>query len=74
MEETKQREWTNARELTSVIRLQPAVAPGAAIRLLLSNESWSFRFTPDVRYGTDYLYQAYQLHTHHLHAFTLRAP
>jgi hypothetical protein len=72
MEETKQREWTNARELTSVIRLQPAVAPGAAIRLLLSNESWSFRFTPDVRYGTEYLYQAYQLHTHHLHAFTLR--
>lgn len=73
-EETKQREWTGARELTSVIRLDAAVRPGAVIPLLLSNESWSFRFTPDVRYGTELLYQAFQLHTHHLHAFELYVP
>ena len=73
-EETKQREWTGARELTSVIRLEPAVPPGAVIPLLLSNESWSFRYTPDARYGTELLYQAFQQHTDHLHAFELRVP
>jgi predicted alpha/beta superfamily hydrolase len=74
IEDTKQREWTGARELTSVIRLDPAVPPGAVIPLLLGNESWSFRFTPDVRYGAELLYQAFQQHTDHLHAFELRVP
>jgi hypothetical protein len=67
LEEQKQREWTGARELTSVIRLAPAAPPGTAVPLLLSNESWSFHFTPDVRYGAEPLYQAFQLHREHVH-------
>jgi hypothetical protein len=42
--------------------------------LLLDNESWSFRYTPDVRYGAEPLYQAFQLHTRHLHQYELKVP
>ena len=38
------------------------------------NESWSFTWTPDVRYGIERLYQAFQLHTHHLHPYELVVP
>jgi hypothetical protein len=59
-------------ELTSVIRLSPATPPGTEIPLILDNESWSYAFTPDVRYGKEPLYQAFQLHAHHLHRLVLR--
>ena len=72
LEEQKGLEWTSAMELTSVIRLSPATPPGAEISLLLDNESWSYAFTPDVRYGKEPLYQAFQLHAHHLHRLVLR--
>jgi hypothetical protein len=71
LEEQKQLEWTGAKERTSVIRLDPATPAGAEIRLLLDNESWSYTFTPDVRYGKERLYQAFQLHDHRLHRLTL---
>lgn len=71
LEEEKQREWTGARERTSVMHLDSAAPPGAAIPLLLDNESWSFSFEPDMRYGKELLYQAFQLHAHHLHRLTL---
>jgi len=71
LEEQKGLEWTNAKELTSVIRLSPETPHGTHILLLLDNESWSFAWTPDVRYGTEKLYQAFQLHTHHLHRYEL---
>jgi hypothetical protein len=71
MEEQKQLEWTSAKERTSVIRLSPDTPPGTEIPLLLDNESWSFTFTPDVRYGKERLYQAFQLHQHHLHRLTI---
>ena len=67
LEEQKQLEWTSAQERTSVIGLSPATPPGTEIPLLLDNESWSFTYTPDVRYGKERLYQAFQLHSHHLH-------
>ena len=70
--ETKQREWTGAKERTSVIRLAPDAPAGVLIPLILSNESWSFHFTPDVRYGVEKLYQAFQLHTRHLHQYELK--
>ncbi|HLK19865.1 MAG TPA: alpha/beta hydrolase-fold protein [Bryobacteraceae bacterium] len=73
MEEQKQLEWTSAKERTSVIRLSPNTPPGTEIPLLLDNESWSFTFTPDVRYGKERLYQAFQLHQHHLHRLTIIA-
>ena len=72
LEEEKGLEWTGAMELTSVIRLSPDAPPGAEISLLLDNESWSYAFTPDVRYGKEPLYQAFQLHAHHLHRLVLR--
>jgi hypothetical protein len=73
LEEQKQLEWTSGQELTSVIRLASGTPPGTEIPLLLDNESWSFTFTPDVRYGKERLYQAFQLHQHHLHRLMLIA-
>lgn len=74
LEEQKQREWTGAKELTSVVRLSPKTPSGTTIPLVLSNESWSFHFTPDVRYGVEPLYQAYQLHRGHAHRMELKIP
>ena len=73
IQELKQREWTGAKERTSVVRLANDTPAGAAIPLLLDNESWSFRYTPDVRYGQELLYQAFQEHRHHLHRYELPA-
>lgn len=74
LQETKQREWTGAQERTSLILLAPKAPAGAKIPLLLDNESWSFYYTPDVRYGSQPLYQAFQLHSHHLHKYELKIP
>ena len=74
LEEQKGLEWTSAEELTSVIRLSPETPHGTRIPLLLDNESWSFAWTPDVRYGEEKLYQAFQLHAHHLHRYELVVP
>jgi hypothetical protein len=70
--ETKQREWTGAQDRTSLIQLSPETPRGAEIGLLLDNESWSFHFTPDVRYGREKLYQAFQLHRNHLHRYEVQ--
>jgi hypothetical protein len=72
LQEQKQREWTSGMQRTSVIRLSPQTPKGTKIPLILDNESWSFRFTPDVRYGSERLYQAFQLHTNHLHRYELQ--
>jgi poly(3-hydroxybutyrate) depolymerase len=72
LEEQKQLEWTSAMERTSVIRLSPDTPGGTVIPLILDNESWSYHYTPDVRYGKEDLYQAFQLHTHHLHRYELK--
>ncbi len=74
IEEPRQREWTSSMERTSVIRLSPQTPKGQAIPLILDNESWSFRYMPDVRYGTEKLYQAFQLHTNHLHRYIVKVP
>lgn len=72
IQETKQREWTSAQERTSVVRLAAGTPSGTTIPLLLSNESWSFWWTPDVRYGVEPLYQPFHLHRNHLHEYTLK--
>jgi predicted alpha/beta superfamily hydrolase len=74
IQEGKQREWTGARERTSLLRLLPKTPRGEKLSLLLDNESWSFRYTPDVRYGAERLYQAFQLHSRHLHTYELKVP
>ena len=74
IEEQKQLEWTGAKDRTSVIRLSPKTPHGTRIPLLLDNETWSFWWTPDVRYGKKTLYQAFQLHRHYLHRYVLVVP
>ncbi|HSB14449.1 MAG TPA: alpha/beta hydrolase-fold protein [Bryobacteraceae bacterium] len=74
IQEQKQLEWTSSKERTSLIRLSPDAPAGAKILLLLDNESWSYHYTPDVRYGTEKLYQAFQLHSRHLHRLELAVP
>jgi hypothetical protein len=71
VEESKQLEWTGAKERTSVVRLVDGASNAGIV--LLENESWSYHFTPDVRYGKERLYQAFQLHTHHLHRLELKS-
>lgn len=71
LQEQKQLEWTSAKERTNLIRLAPNTPAGTRIPLLLDNESWSYTWTPDVRYGTERLYQAFQLHRRHLHRYEL---
>lgn len=71
IQEQKQREWIGAQSRTSVVRLAKDVPVGTQIPLLLDNETWSFHFTPDVRYGRELLYQAFQRHQHHLHQIEL---
>jgi len=74
IQEQKQLEWTSAKERTSLVRLSPDAPAGALIPILLDNESWSYHYTPDVRYGKEKVYQAFQLHTHHLHRYELKVP
>ncbi len=73
IQEEKQREWTGAQNRTSLIALSQKVPDSAEIPVVLDCESWSFHFTPDVRYGRESLYQAFQLHKHHLYAWTWKA-
>ncbi|MEO8658276.1 MAG: alpha/beta hydrolase [Bryobacteraceae bacterium] len=72
IQEEKQREWTGAQNRTSLVALAAKV-PTAAIPVVLDCESWSFHFTPDVHYGRELLYQAFQFHKHHLFAWTWKS-
>ena len=72
--ENRQREWMGATNRSSLLRLSRDVPAGQEIPLLLDTESWSFYFTPDVRYGREKLLQGYQFHQHHLNRWTLSVP
>jgi len=72
IQEQKQLEWTGAKERTSLIRLSEEAPPGTTIPVRLDNESWSYHYTPEVRYGREPLYQAFQLHARHLHRYELK--
>ncbi len=74
IQEEKQREWTGAQSRTSLIEWRSDAASGTPVRLVLDSESLSFHYTPDVRYGSEKLYQAFQLHRHHLNVLELRVP
>lgn len=73
IQEDKEREWTGAQNRTSLVALASTVPPATAIPLVLDCESWSFQYTPDVRYGKELLYQAFQLHRHHLFQWIWKA-
>lgn len=66
-EEDKHLEWTSAKNLTSLIELSPNTPWGTRIKAILDCETYSYFFTPDVRYGTAPLYQPYQRHRHLLY-------
>ena len=56
---------------TDLIELSADTPKGTQTPLLLENESWSYHFTPDVRYGREPLYQAFQIHRRHVHTLLL---
>lgn len=66
MQEQKGREWTSAQNRTSVVRLNPAAPKGIEVSAILDCESYSYVWTPDVRYGKLPLYQPFQFHKHSL--------
>jgi hypothetical protein len=70
LQEDKRREWTAEQNRTSVIELSPATPQGTKVNAILDCETYSFHFTPDVRYGRQPLYQPYQLHRHQLYAWS----
>jgi poly(3-hydroxybutyrate) depolymerase len=70
LQESKGREWTGAQNRTSVIELNPATPKGTEVHAILDCETYSFTFTPDMRHGTQPLYQPYQLHRHQLYLWT----
>lgn len=74
LQEDKGREWTSAQNRTSVIALNPATPKGTEVHAILDCETYSYTFTPDVRYGTQPLYQSYQFHRHQLYLWTWKVP
>lgn len=70
LQEDKGREWTGAQNRTSVIELNPATPKGTKVNTILDCETYSYHFTPDVRYGMQPLYQPYQFHRHQLYLWT----
>ena len=74
IQEQKQLEWTGAQNRTSLVELSRETPSGTSIPLILDCEGWSFHFTPDVRYGVEALYQAFQLHNHQLFAWRWSQP
>ncbi len=74
LQENKGREWTSAENRTSVIELNPATPQGTEVHAILDCETYSYTFTPDVRYGTQPLYQPYQFHRHQLYLWTWKVP
>lgn len=74
LQENKGREWTSAQNRTSVIELNPATPKGTEVHAILDCETYSFTFTPDVRYGTQPLYQPYQFHRHQLYLWSWKTP
>jgi hypothetical protein len=72
IEEEKQREWTGAQSRTSLLEFKVDAPAGTEIPVILDCESWSFAFMPDVRYGKEPLYQAFQLHKHNQFLWNLK--
>lgn len=74
LQENKGREWTSGENRTSAIELNPATPKGTEIDAILDCETYSYVFTPDVRYGTLPLYQPYQFHRHQLYLWIWKVP
>ncbi|OGG00328.1 MAG: hypothetical protein A3F83_08105 [Candidatus Glassbacteria bacterium RIFCSPLOWO2_12_FULL_58_11] len=64
-------EWTSSLNHSSSFQIAPDCPPGHRIELVLENESYSFAWKPDYRFGKELLLQAFQFHRNQLHRFTL---
>lgn len=73
VQEDKEREWTGAQNRTSLVELSARTPADIEIPVILDCESWSFHYTPDVRYGKETLYQGFQFHRHQLFAWKWKA-
>jgi len=69
--EQKELEWTSVKDHTSSFRILPDCPSGHKIELILKNESYSYFWKPDHRYGKKLLLQAFQFHRNHIHRYTL---
>lgn len=69
--QAKEREWTSSQDHTSSLLISRSCPAGSRIELALKNESYSFFWQPDHRYGKELLRQAFQLHRNHLHRVML---
>jgi len=69
--EQKELEWTSVKDHTSSLRISPDCPAGRRIELILKNESYSYHWKPDHRYGKQLLLQAFQFHRDHIQRYTL---
>ena len=67
----KELEWTSVNDHTSLVLIAPDTPSGASIPLVLKNESYSYVWEPDRRFGEELLYQARQFHSDHIHRLDL---
>ncbi|MFH1069958.1 MAG: alpha/beta hydrolase-fold protein [Candidatus Glassbacteria bacterium] len=70
--EQKELEWTSVNNRTSAVRLADSCQPGSQIELILTNESFSYVWKPDYRFGRELLYQAFQFHRNDVSRYRLR--
>lgn len=68
IQESKRTEWTGAQSRTSLLRRGAAAGP---VPVVLDCESYSYYWTPDVRFGQELLYQPIQVHRHQLYRWVM---
>jgi hypothetical protein len=69
--QSKELEWTSVKDHTSAVKIAKNCPSGHTARLYLKNESYSYVWKPDYRYGEQLLYQAFQFHRNHIHSYEL---
>ena len=70
--EQKGIEWTSVRDHTSAVRINRECPPGHEFKLTLRNESYSYYWLPDTRFGPRLLRQPIQYHRQHVTGYTLK--
>ncbi|HLA41436.1 MAG TPA: hypothetical protein VJ417_15645, partial [Candidatus Glassbacteria bacterium] len=69
--EQKELEWTSVNNHTSALKIANDCPPGKAVELILKNESYSYVWKPDYRFGREKLYQAFQFHRNDVSRYLL---
>ena len=70
--EQKGIEWTSVRDHTSAVKISSECPEGHEFRLTLRNESYSYYWLPDTRFGPRLLRQPIQYHRQHVTGYTLK--